>query len=229
MKMRKRGPCWLQAGAWFCLLGAAGLFAWSWLVAAPDQPGARLGQPAPRFQVTGISGQRHDLTTLRGNYVVLEWTNPRCNCVSQHYQGYMQRLQQQMISRGVIWLMVNSAHPSRDGHLSAAQAAAWLNEKAATPSDYIVDAEGTLGRLFGAKSTPTAVVLDPEGRVIYRGGVDNNPEGNPAKFATAVNYVRNALEDAWAGRTPQVSSAPAYGCAVKYQLAGTVEAVGSTR
>ena len=70
-----------------------------------------VGQPAPDFTLTDISGQAHRLSDYRGKTVVLEWTNPRCPIVGKHYRsGNMPSLQKAATADGVIWLSINSGN-----------------------------------------------------------------------------------------------------------------------
>jgi hypothetical protein len=85
---------------------------------------------------------------------------------------------------------------------------------AATES--LLDPDGKVGHMYGARSTPHMFVIDPKGTLIYAGGIDNKPSTDPADIATATNYVTAALDEAMAGQPVKTPTAPSYGCAVKY-------------
>jgi cytochrome oxidase Cu insertion factor (SCO1/SenC/PrrC family) len=52
------------------------------------------GQQAPDFTLTDSQGQKRTLSSFKGKYVVLEWTNAGCPFVKKHYDsGNMQKLQ----------------------------------------------------------------------------------------------------------------------------------------
>jgi hypothetical protein len=59
-------------------------------------------------------------------------------------------------------------------------------------------------------------VIDPEGKLIYQGAIDNVPSTDPADVEGATNYVLQALDEAMAGKPVSTDSTPAYGCSVKY-------------
>jgi hypothetical protein len=59
-------------------------------------------------------------------------------------------------------------------------------------------------------------VIDPAGKVIYAGAIDDIRSANPADVKRANNYVRAALTEALAGKPVSVASTTPYGCSVKY-------------
>ena len=48
---------------------------------------AVVGQLAPDFTLTNITGQTHSLSDYRGKIVVLVWVNPECPFVIKHYES----------------------------------------------------------------------------------------------------------------------------------------------
>jgi hypothetical protein len=67
-----------------------------------------------------------------------------------------------------------------------------------------------------AKSTPHLFVIDPQGKLIYHGAIDNKPTGNTADLANAQNYVKLALDSAMSGKPVATAITRPYGCALKY-------------
>ncbi len=178
---------------------------------------AVVGQPAPDFTATDSNGKPEALAAFKGEWVVLEWTNPQCPFVQKHYgSGNMQKLQKAYTAKGVTWLSVYSSGPGKEGYASAAQANALTRDRGAAPTAVLLDPEGKLGRLYGAKTTPHMFVIDPLGKLVYAGAIDDKPSTDRADIPGAKNYVASALDEAMAGKSvTTVSSAP-YGCSVKY-------------
>lgn len=81
----------------------------------------------------------------------------------------------------------------------------------------LLDPEGKVGRLYGAKNTPHMFVIDPRGKIIYEGAIDSKPSVNPADIPTSTNYVKVALEEALAGKAVSAPVTRAYGCFVNYK------------
>ena len=73
--------------------------------------------------------------------------------------------------------------------------------------------------MYGATNTPHLFVVDEAGTLVYRGAVDNSPDGegeNPTG-GKLVSYVDAALADLGAGKPVATSETKAYGCSVKYK------------
>ncbi len=178
---------------------------------------AVVGDPAPAFTLTDTNGQAHSLADLKGKTVVLEWWNYECPFVGKHYgSGNMQKLQKEWTSKGVVWLTVSSSAPAKQGYVDAARANAWMKEKGAAPSAVLLDHDGTVGRAYGAKTTPHMFVIDPTGKVVYAGGIDDKPSTDQADIATAKNFVSAALAEVTAGKRVTMAISQPYGCSVKY-------------
>ena len=178
---------------------------------------AVVGQPAPAFSLTDAHGATRSLGQFKGKFVVLEWFNNECPFVGKHYNsGNMQTLQAEATGRGVVWLTIVSSAPGKQGFLTPEQALAAIADRGAHQTALLLDSDGTVGRLYGAKTTPHLFIVNPEGRVIYAGAIDDYPSTDPADIPGATNYVRQALDEALAGRPVSVPSTKSYGCSVKY-------------
>ena len=57
----------------------------------------------------------------------------------------------------------------------------------------VLDTDGTVGKAYGAKTTPHMIVIDKEGKVAYNGAIDSIPSADPADLAEATQYVPAAL------------------------------------
>src|SRR5690349_11772071 len=113
------------------------LAAGSALVLAPVGARAvgRIGGIAPDFTARDSNGAEVSLAALRGQVVVLEWTNDGCPYVGKWYRsGGMQTLQREAAALGAVWISVISSAPGEQGYLDAAQANALTQERQATPA-----------------------------------------------------------------------------------------------
>jgi peroxiredoxin len=178
---------------------------------------ARVGAPAPDFTATDSRGQTETLAQYRGKYVVLEWHNQGCPYTRKHYvSGNMQALQKEWTGKGVVWFTVISSAPGQQGYVTPAEENAYLSQMHAAPTAVLMDSVGKLGRLYNARTTPQIIVIDPSGKVIYDGAIDNRPTPNPEDIRGADNYVTDALTEAMGGKTVGTPFTRPYGCAVKY-------------
>jgi peroxiredoxin len=189
----------------------------SLLAFAPQAQAQTPGRDAPPFTLTDVAGKRVDLATLRGKTVVLEWTNPACPFVQKHYgSGNMQSLQKRFTGQDVVWVTINSTALGHSEYLKPAQQADWMTKQGGSPTYVALDADGKVGRAYGARTTPHMYIIDPQGTLIYAGAIDSKATSNPADIAGATNYVDQALGEAMAGKTVSRATTQAYGCTVKY-------------
>ena len=177
---------------------------------------AQVGKPAPDFTATDINGKTHKLSDYKDKIVVLEAYNLDCPFCANHFKsGAMQELQQWAASKGVVWLLVNSAGKRSGSYRDAATAKKEWDELKIKAAAWIDDHDGKVGKLYGMKTTPHMIVIDPKGSVAYQGAIDDRPEpeGDPRK---ARNYVREAITKLTAGEKIVVAETRSYGCGVKY-------------
>ena len=183
---------------------------------AADSPAN--GSAAPDFSVTDSNGKTQTVSQYKGKTVVLEWFNPGCPFVVKHYgSGNMQKLQEEFTGKGIVWLTIDSSAPGEQGHLTADQAKAKMAEWKMKPTALLLDPDGKAGHTYGAKNTPHMFVINPEGKVIYQGAIDDKPSSKPEDIATSTNYVKVALDESMAGKTVSNASTKPYGCSVKYK------------
>lgn len=175
------------------------------------------GDAAPEFKGVDSNGKVQTLAQYRGKYVVLEWANKGCPFEQKHYKsGNMERLQKEWTAKGVVWLSVISSAPGQDGFVTPAEENDYLRTMQAAPTAAILDPSGTIGRLYSAKTTPDMFVIDPQGKLVYEGAIDDQPTPDPASLNGAKNYVSAALEASMAGRPVEMAVTRPYGCSVKY-------------
>jgi hypothetical protein len=187
------------------------------LFSAPLRASVEIGTPAPDFRLTDSHGQTRSLAEFRGKPVVLEWNNPQCPFVKKHYRsGNIPQQQAQAIAAGAIWLVINSSAPGKQGHVDGAGAEAFLAEYHAKPSAYLLDPDGKVGRLYGARTTPHLFVIDKDGVLRYMGGIDSIASADEADIAKATQYVPQVLAELAAGKAVATPISEPYGCSVKY-------------
>ncbi|MEA2489751.1 MAG: hypothetical protein QOH21_1543 [Acidobacteriota bacterium] len=176
-----------------------------------------IGSPAPAFTLTDSKGKQHHLADYKGKYVVLEWVNLGCPFVKKHYEsGNMQATQKKAVEKGVVWLSVNSSAKWKQGNLSAAE---WNDEIAGrkmASTAVLLDENGQVGKAYGAKTTPHMYIVNPNGVLIYKGAIDDQPSTNKDDIPRARNYVLAALDESMAGKPVSSASTQSYGCSVKY-------------
>ena len=180
-------------------------------------PAAKIGEPAPDFTLKGDDGKTVHLADLRGKTVVLEWFNPDCPFVkASHLKGSLRDAAKRRAAKGVVWLGVNSAAPGKQGNAPDRVAAG--KQAFGLEHPILADESGQVGHLYGATNTPHIFVIDPKGVLVYRGAIDNSPdgEGDSPEGGKLINYLDAALDDLDASRPVGTKETKAYGCGVKY-------------
>ena len=177
----------------------------------------KVGVEAPAFAVKDTAGKSRSLGDFKGKTVVLEWTNHQCPYVVKHYStGNMQALQKSITDKGVVWLTVISSAPGTQGAVSPAEADELTKARNAAPTAVLLDPEGKMGQAYGAKNTPHMYIIEPTGKLAYMGAIDDKPTTRKDDVKGAKNYVLAAMDDLSAGRAVATPRTTAYGCTVKY-------------
>ncbi len=175
------------------------------------------GSPAPDFKGTDSNGVQHSLSQYRGKYVVLEWANQGCPYDRKHYlSGSIQSQQREWTAKGVVWLSVISSAPGEQGYVTPSEENTYLKTTQSAPTAALLDPTGAIGRLYEAKTTPHIFVIDPTGKLIYQGALDDKPTTDQTDLKGARNYLNETLTAAMAGQPISVASTRPYGCSVKY-------------
>jgi AhpC/TSA family len=191
----------------------AGLLMTASAHAAPEP-----GKTAPEFSAVDSNGETVKLSDYRGKTVVLEWTNDGCPYVQKHYSSNnMQTLQKEETAKGIVWLTIVSSAPGEQGYVTGDEANKLTRSRGAAPTAVLLDPEGKIGHLYDARTTPHMFIVNPEGTLVYMGGIDNKPTTNLADIKTAKNYVRAALDSVKAGKPVENAVTRPYGCSVKYK------------
>jgi len=205
------------------LLAAAAIGALAFLSAAsaprvedPPVPSkaadtADLGKPAPDFELKGVDGKSVKLSSFKGKIVVLEWFNPACPFCAYAYgeKGPLKVLPEQLRGKGIVWLSIVSEKPENPGG-KAENIQKFVEEKG-IKAPMLLDPDGKVGKLYGAKTTPHMFVINEKGLLVYRGALDNAPFGQTDKNEAKTNYVEAALADLSAGHTVTKAESTPYG------------------
>lgn len=183
---------------------------------APAGPVA-VGAAAPDFTLPDLDGKSVSLSQFRGKPVVLEWFNPGCPFVrAAHTAGSLKGMAEKYAANGVAWLAINSGGPGKQGNGADANREGVTQFGMQHP--VLIDESGAVGRQYGAERTPHMYVVNAEGVLVYRGALDNSPdgEGQTPEGGKLVNYVEAALGAVKSGAAVEKAETRPYGCSVKY-------------
>lgn len=176
---------------------------------------AKVGEPAPTFSLPDLDGNTISLADFAGKTVVLEWFNPDCPFVEYAHQGEgpLTRMPGRHMEKGVVWLAINSGAPGQQG--SGIERNQRARKDFGMEYRILVDEDGKVGRLYGAKTTPHMYVVDAAGTLVYRGALDNAPMGR-VRGDSLQAYTEDGLTAVSAGTPVAIPETTPYGCSVKY-------------
>ena len=212
MKTRNRLGFWTSMG----LVAALGMMAA--MMGPPGAtagPGAKaeIGKAAPDFTLKDVDGKDHKLSEFTGKNLVIESINPQCTvCNRVKSSGLIEKMRKDLkaIDKDFVHLAINSTEG-----MTAEDSAKYLKKyKLFEELVVLDDAEGAVGKLYGAKTTPHMFVIDAKGVLRYTGALDNDPTGRNDE---RTNYVVNALRQIVAGETVSPEKTQSYGCEIKYR------------
>ena len=178
--------------------------------AKPLEQAENVERKAPEFTLAGFDGKTIKLSDYRGKIVVLEWFNYECPFVLRHYgsQPTMIGLANKYKDKNVVWFAINSTnHTTPAANIEFAK-------KRNLPYPILDDRPGTVGRAYGAKTTPHMYVIDTKGSIAYQGAIDDDERGK--KGSNVINYVDKALAELTHGKEVTTTDTMSYGCTVKY-------------
>lgn len=199
----------------YCLLCSS--ISWAQTPAKPNLPDLKIGKKAPNFTLNGIDGKAYQLADFKDKIVVLEWNNPFCPFVVPHYENSgMTNRQKKYTDQGIIWLTINSTNNEHKDYRSPAELKDILAAYNPAFTAYLLDTDGKVGKLYGAKTTPHIFIIDAKGKLAYRGAIDDSPDAEGGKNAK-VNYADQVLSEILSGKKPSLKSTKQYGCSVKYK------------
>ena len=179
---------------------------------------AELNKKAPAFKLVDNEGKIYSLSDFAGKYVVLEWVNFDCPFVGKHYgSGNMQNLQKTYRDKNVVWLSICSSAEGKQGYFIGDELTDRLKKEKATPTAYLLDTDGKVGKMYNAKTTPHMYIINPKGELIYAGGIDDKPSTKKEDLKDARNYVSEVLDAALEGQPLPLQTSKPYGCSVKYK------------
>jgi peroxiredoxin len=169
---------------------------------------AKVGQPAPDFTLLDCEGEKHTLSSLKDQIVVLEWVNQQCPW-SVKAIPEIKRLVKKFKDKGVVWVGVESTHwrkPEENVKYARDQQLAFK---------ILMDNDGRVGKMYSAKTTPHMYVI-ARGKLVYAGALHNDQYGRKPDGQKR-NYVEEALNALLAGKEVPVSETTPWGCSVKYK------------
>jgi hypothetical protein len=172
------------------------------MMAAACAPSVAAHVPVVALQSTRGEVERFPSNLTGARYTVLVFLSADCPCFQAH-EPRLAALARDYASQGIRLLLIDSERES-----SASRAArVSIEQRLAVP--LVIDANAELADALHAEYATYSVVLDADGVIRYRGGIDSDKS---FLREDATPYLRDALDDLLAGTTPRRPETEALGC-----------------
>jgi thioredoxin-related protein len=111
-------------------------------------------------------------------------------------------------------VIINSNEGKRESDDSQAEMKSYAKKQKYT-APYVIDSMSVMADAFGATRTPECFLFDKDGKLVYRGSIDDSP-----KDASAVkqHYLLDAMTAVSKGNAVAVGTTVSSGCTIKRKL-----------
>ncbi|HSD77954.1 MAG TPA: thioredoxin family protein [Solirubrobacteraceae bacterium] len=172
----------------------------------------RLGDALPHAALPDTDGREHELDAPGAAATVVVFTCNHCP-YALAWHDRLAAVARDYRDRGVRAFAVNSNDAERYPRDSLPAMQERVRADGGWPLPYLHDAGQDVARLFGARVTPDVFVFAGDGRLVYRGAPDAD-SGDPSLDA---RWLRDALDDALAGRPVARPATEPVGCSLKWK------------
>ena len=163
---------------------------------------ARVGLPAPDFELKDLDGNPHSTRNWPGSIGILNFWSADCDH-STRADAVIEELRREWGNRVDVWCVLSNEN--EDDELVRRVATANKVER------ILRDQNHAVADAFGAVTTPHVYVIDGEGVLRYAGGLDDVSlrQRTPTR-----NYLKEAVDALLAGETPEPATTEPFGCAI---------------
>jgi peroxiredoxin len=173
--------------------------------------------PAMEVQMNAIDDASYSLSDFQGeNGTMIVFSCNTCPFVvgNDNFDGWEKQyndLYEKAQEANIGLVLVNSNAAKHEGVDSMEK----MKERAEAQGykmNYLMDVDSKVADAFGAKTTPHLYVVDPEGKLVMRGSIDNSWDGDRDQLETyaldAIKFLTNGI------KLPNTTPAPR-GCSIK--------------
>lgn len=114
-------------------------------------------------------------------------------------------------AKGLGMVIVNSNEAKRDSDDSY-KAMSKYAKKQGYEVPYVVDENSAMANAFGATRTPEVFLFDANGKLVYKGAMEDNP-ANPSESQSM--FLKDAIDNMLSGKTIDPNSTKSIGCTIK--------------
>ena len=170
-----------------------------------------LGAKAPTFSLPATDGETYALTDFSDDIVVVFFTCNHCPFVTGSDENTRQ-IAADYAPKGVRFIGINANSRNTYAEDSFDNMVARMEEHR-FPWVYLRDESQDVARAYGALRTPHFYVFDKNRQLVYTGRAIDNPRQSEL---STTHELRDALDDAPAGRPVRTPVTNPMGCNVKW-------------
>lgn len=198
----------------FCLVAvfSIGLFAGQKEALAADA--AKIGDTAPAFTLPDVTnGEEVSLADHKGKVVVIAFHSTSCPWYRMREDGGYDRVFVPMVEaykdKDVVFIGINSNKTESTEKIKS------YVEKHNINYTVVKDEGNKIADAYGAKSTPHMMVIDQDGKLRYRGGVEKAPSSPGACGDSEEQYLGPVIDALLDGSEPPYTETTPRGCGIK--------------
>lgn len=167
--------------------------------------------PMAELKMKDISGKDFNLNELKKeNGLVVIFSCNTCPYVKLYEDRYVESyLHSKTFNVGFVLVNSNEAYRGKEDSYDAMKKHA---EEKKYQFPYLTDVNSVLADAFGANKTPHVFVFDKNGKLVYKGAIDNNPKDIAG---VTEMYLRDAIGFISQGKEMKVNATKSVGCSIK--------------
>ncbi|MBL7683463.1 MAG: thioredoxin family protein [Flavipsychrobacter sp.] len=126
-------------------------------------------------------------------------------------EGRTKEMMDYAMSKQIGMVIINSNEAKR-GDEDSDKAMAKYAKKMGYKVPYVIDEKSAVADAFGATRTPEVFLFDGNGKLMYKGAMEDNPS-NPSESKNM--FLKDAIDKIVAGQVPDPNSTKSIGCTIK--------------
>ena len=178
----------------------------------PDTADLSIGEHAPDFDLPDTEGATHSLAGAGAGPTAVVFTCNHCPYAVAWHDRILD-VARDYEQRGVRFLLISSNDAERYPRDSYEAMRKRVAGDGGWPAPYLYDESQEVARAYGAKTTPDVFVVDPQGRLRYRGA----PDADYGDDSQNAKWLRGALDAIVDGSDPDPAETEPVGCSIKWK------------
>ncbi|MBX2925371.1 MAG: thioredoxin family protein [Chitinophagaceae bacterium] len=167
--------------------------------------------PNPDLSLKDVSGKEITLKkAMKENGLLVMFSCNTCPVV-KGYQARTNEVCNYALGKKVGVILLNANEGGREGGDSF-EAMKTYGSNQNYKWYYAVDKDNVLADAFGASRTPECYLFDKNGKLVYKGAIDDNPE---EAGAVKTKYLSDAIDAVVAGKDVATKETRSVGCGIK--------------